>query len=91
MSYGANLNWTIPLDKSQKIKKDVEDFIKTQFSGNTDYVIAKSDDLENENFITKNVYLKLGERKPKIVFQTFYYKDIDDNRKSNFSMIIYGK
>lgn len=91
MSYGANLNWTIPLDKSQKIQKDVEDFIKTQFSGNKDYVIAESDDLENENFITKNVYLKLGERKPKLIFQTFYYKDKDDNRKSNFSMIIYGK
>ncbi len=91
MSYGANLNWTIPLDKSQKVQKNVEDFIKNQFSGNKDYVIAESDDLDKENFITKNVYLKLGERKPKLIFQTFYYKDNDDNRKNNFSMIIYGK
>lgn len=91
MSYGANLNWTIPLNQSQKIQKDVADFIKTQFSDNKDYVIAESDDLDNENFITKNVYLKLGERKPKLVFQTFFYKDNDDVQKSSFSMIIYGK
>src|SRR6218665_81606 len=69
MSYGANLDWTIPLDKSQKVQKDVEDFIKTQFSGNKDYVIAESDDLDNEDFITKNVYVKLGERKPTLIFQ----------------------
>ena len=90
MSYGANLNWTIPLARSQKIQKDVEDFIKAQFSGNKDYVIADSYDLENENFNTKNVYIKLGDRKPKLIFQTFYYKDNND-RKSSFSIIIYGK
>jgi len=91
MSYGANLNWTIPLDQSQKIQKDVEDFIKAKFVGNKDYMIAESDDFENENFVTKNVYLKLGDRKPKLLFQTFYFKDNIDDRKSSFSMMIYGK
>jgi hypothetical protein len=91
MSYGSNLNWTIPLNQSQKIRKDVDDFIKAKFSGNKDYAIADSYDLEDENFNTKNVYLKRGDRKPKPIFQTFYYKDNEDNRKSSFSMIIYGK
>jgi len=91
MSYGANLNWTIPLNQSQKIEKDVDDFIKTKFSGNKDYAVADSYDMEDENFNTKNVYLKLGDRKPKLLFQTLYYKDKDDDSKSSFSMIIYGK
>lgn len=91
MSYGANLNWTIPLSQSQKIRKDVEELIKTKFSGNKDFAIVDSQDLENENFITKNVYLKLGDRKPKLIFQTFYYKDNYDAQKSSYSMIIYGK
>lgn len=91
MSYGANLNWTIPLNQSQKIQKDVDDFIKSKFSGNKDYTIADSFDLEDENFNTKNVYLKIGDRKPKLIFQTLYYKDKDDVNRSSFSMIIYGK
>lgn len=91
MSYGANLNWTIPLNQSQKIQKDMDDFIKTKFSGNKDYAIADSFDLEDENFNTKNVYLKIGDRKPKLLFQTLYYKNNEDITKSSFSMIIYGK
>lgn len=91
MSYGANLNWTIPLEKSQSIQKDVEDFIKNKFSSNKNYLIAESDDLDNKNFTTKNVYLKSGQRKPKLVIQTFFFKDNNDAQKSNFSMIIYGK
>ncbi len=91
MSYGANLNWTIPLAQSQTIQKVVEDFIKSKFSASKDYMIVNSDDLENENFITQNVYLKIGDRKPKLIFQTLYYEDKDDAQKSTFSMIIYGK
>lgn len=91
MSYGKNLTWTIPLDKSKIVQKDTEDFIKTKFPANENYVIVGSDDLENENFMTKNVYLKHGDRKPKLIFQTLYYKDKEDTQKSSFSMIIYGK
>lgn len=91
MCYGTNLNWTIPLDKFSEIQKDAADFIKTKFSEQKDYVIAKSDDLENENFVTINVYQKIDDRKPKLIFQTFYDKDNDNVQKSNFTIVFYGK
>lgn len=91
MSYGANLTWTVPLSLSQDLQQDVDTFIKNNFSGKKEYVVANSDDLDGENFSMKNVYLKSGQRKPKLLLQTMVYKNTEASEKSTFALLIYGK
>jgi hypothetical protein len=88
--YAITLNWIIPLAQSGKVQSDVKEYIRTKFSGKSNYQVA-SDGTEEEGYVTTDVYALKGNEKPLVFFKTIYYKAENDPEKSNFTIIIYGK
>lgn len=88
--YAITLNWIIPLTQSGKIQTDVEEYIRTKFSGKPIYQVV-SDGTEEEGYKITDVYALKENEKPLVFFKTIYYKTEDDPEKSNFTIIIYGK
>lgn len=84
----VTLNWVIPLAQSAQVQADARAFMRVKFADRKNYTIV-SDGSEEEGYRITNVYVN-ATGKPKLIFQTTYYRNRDEPAKSSFAITVYG-
>jgi|GEM_PF-1521400 len=84
----VTLNWTIPLAQSEQVQADARAFMRAKFADRKNYTMV-SDGSEEEGYRITNVSVNATE-KPKLIFQTTYYRNRDEPVKSSFVITVYG-
>ncbi|MGJ7032821.1 hypothetical protein [Niabella hirudinis] len=88
--YVTTLVWKIPLKQAAKIHADVQEYIRIHFSGKPNYQLV-SDGTEEEGYKVTEVYAVKENEKPVVFFRTIYYKAENEQEKSSFTVMVYGK